>query len=82
MAKMAVGWAGLNRYFEANPSGITAISLETAHPATFPEEIRALTGQEPDLPPSLEGIEELTEQYGDLPVDYDAFKAHLMKEYR
>ncbi|MBU8869886.1 MAG: threonine synthase [Gemmatimonadales bacterium] len=78
----AVGWAGLTRYLDANPSAVTAISLETAHPAKFPDEIRALTGREPDLPPSLQGIEELTEQYGELPVDYDAFKAHLVKEYR
>ncbi len=34
------------------------ISLETAHPAKFPEEIRAILGFDPPLPPSLEGLEE------------------------
>jgi threonine synthase len=80
----AVGWAGLERWFAVAPDDrdITAISLETAHPAKFPDEVRALTGVEPPLPPSLEGIEEREEHYGELPVDYDAFKTHLIKEYR
>lgn len=78
----AVGWAGLMRYFDAHPSDITAISLETAHPAKFPDEVRALTNSEPVLPPSLEGIEELEELYGELPVDYEAFKSHLVREYK
>ena len=42
----------------------------------------ALTGAEPPLPPSLAGIEDLTESYGEMPVDYDAFKSHLIEEYR
>ncbi|MBT3317727.1 threonine synthase, partial [bacterium] len=78
----AVGWAGMMRYFDANPSDITAISLETAHPAKFPDEVRTLTGCEPVLPPSLEGIEELEELYGELPVDYEAFKSFLVREYK
>lgn len=80
----AVGWAGLQHYFNAHPENadVTAISLETAHPAKFPDEVRALTHTEPTLPPSLEGLEDLDELYGQLPVDYDAFKAHLIKEYR
>jgi threonine synthase len=77
----AVGWAGLVRYLATHPSEATAISLETAHPAKFPEEIQKLTGQEPDLPPSLQGIEDLPENYGEMAVDYDDFKAHLQKEY-
>ncbi|MCP4143793.1 MAG: threonine synthase, partial [bacterium] len=78
----AVGWAGMMRYFDAHPSDTTAISLETAHPAKFPDEVRALTGCEPALPPSLEGIEELDELYGELPVDYEEFKSHLVREYK
>jgi len=80
----AVGWAGLLHYFADNPddADATAVCLETAHPAKFPDEVRALTGAEPPLPPSLAGIEDLTETYGEMPVDYDAFKSHLIKEYR
>jgi threonine synthase len=79
----AVGWAGLTRYLEAHPdhAGITAISLETAHPAKFPEEIQAITGQDPELPPSLAGLDELQEHYGELGLDYDEFKGHLLREY-
>jgi threonine synthase len=79
----AVGWAGLVRYLEAHPdhADTTAISLETAHPAKFPEEIQAITGHDPELPPSLAGLDELTEHYGELELDYDDFKGHLLREY-
>jgi threonine synthase len=80
----AVGWAGLARLCAADPAAaaLTAVSLETAHPAKFPEEIRAVTGVEPPLPPSLQGLDARTESYGEMGVDYDAFRAHLQKGYR
>jgi threonine synthase len=79
----AVGWAGLQRYLERFPAqqDTPAICLETAHPAKFPEEIKKVTGVEPPLPPSLEGIEQRPETYGEMPAEYGAFKAHLIKEY-
>ncbi|MBW2458049.1 MAG: threonine synthase, partial [Deltaproteobacteria bacterium] len=48
----AVGWAALNRFFDADqvPADTLAISLETAHPAKFPDEIKALTGIDPEPP--------------------------------
>jgi threonine synthase len=80
----AVGWAGLERFFETHPEAATttAISLETAHPAKFPDEIRAVTGLEPALPPSLEGLDDEPEHFVEMPTEYEAFKAHLLKEYR
>jgi threonine synthase len=79
----AVGWAGLERFLEAHPEhrGTTAISLETAHPAKFPEEIRAVTGEDPPLPPSLEGLDGKPEHSGEMGLDYDGFRAMLHKEY-
>ncbi len=79
----AVGWAGLVRYLETHPEDArrVAISLETAHPAKFPDEIRALTGIEPTVPPSLEGLEGRSEKYDELPVEYAAFKDFLSKKY-
>ncbi|MBN1944789.1 MAG: threonine synthase [Bradymonadales bacterium] len=79
----AVGWAGLMRYLEEHPEDdrLVAISLETAHPAKFPEEIRALTGIDPPLPPSLQGIETRSEQYGHMGVDYPWFKEFLVHHY-
>jgi threonine synthase len=79
----AVGWAGLQRFLERHPESRqrTAISLETAHPAKFPEEIQAITGVEPPVPPSLEGLEERSESYDEMEVDYAAFKNHLVRNY-
>jgi len=79
----AVGWAGLGRYLaeqRVKPTAL-AVSIETAHPAKFPEEIKALLGLDPPLPPSLQGIEEKQEQFGRLDVDYDAFKQLLRKSF-
>ncbi|MBE0599594.1 MAG: threonine synthase, partial [Desulfuromonadales bacterium] len=33
------------------------VCLATAHPAKFPEAVRQATGRDPDVPPSLAGIE-------------------------
>jgi threonine synthase len=81
----AVGWAGLETYLDqhqdASDSKQLCISLETAHPAKFPEEINKLLGFDPHLPPSLEGLEDKTEQYDKLENDYYAFKDYLLKNY-
>ena len=80
----AVGWAGLEDFHTAHPqiAGVPAISLETAHPAKFPEEIRSLVGIDPELPPCLIGLDARPEHHRDLPPDYAAFKDFLVKEYR
>jgi threonine synthase len=79
----AVGWTGLERFqaTHAELAGLTSISLETAHPAKVPEEVRAITGVEPPVPPSLVGLDELTERYRPLPTEYGAFKDLLLVEY-
>jgi len=77
----AVGWAGLMKYFSSKPGstdpGQVAVSLETAHPAKFPEEIRRITGIDPPLPESLQGIDDLPEYVTPLEFSYDAFKEYL-----
>lgn len=80
----AVGWAGLMRFIadHAEHAGTTCISLETAHPAKFPEEVQAITGVDPALPPSLEGLDDGEESFGQMDVSYDQFKAHLQQEYQ
>ena len=77
----AVGWAGLLRYRAAGglAADDLAISLETAHPAKFPDELIAQTGVDPELPPSLAGLEGLPETYGSLDVDYPAFRDELRR---
>ncbi len=79
----AVGWAGLERYFAAGlaPQDALAVSLETAHPAKFPDELRELTGVDPELPPSLARIEGLPESYPTIPVDYELFRSLLQQRH-
>ena len=57
------------------------VSLETAHPAKFPEEIRAILGFDPPLPPSLEGLEAREESFRAMANDYPAFREFLKKHY-
>jgi threonine synthase len=80
----AVGWAGLSRYVAEGQvaPGTACVSLETAHPAKFPDEVRRITGVDPELPPSLEGLDSRQERFSSMEVDYDAFAAHLLSEYR
>jgi len=79
----AVGWAGLERFLAepGGPSDPLAVSVETAHPAKFPEEIRALLGVEPELPPSLAGLEALPEEYGRLTTAYEPFRDLLRARF-
>jgi threonine synthase len=81
----SVGWSGLLRYLSDNPDHNNkdqlCISLETAHPAKFPEQIRELLHFDPDLPPSLKGIESKQESYVSLSNNYDDFKAFLVRNY-
>lgn len=78
----AVGWAGLTTYLELHPAENTpdqlCISLETAHPAKFPEELIRLTGIDPPLPPSLLGIDDKPEFVDRIANDYSAFKEFLI----
>jgi threonine synthase len=80
----AAGWAGLGRFLADEPrhAGTTAISLETAHPAKFPEEIRALIQVDPEVPKSLRGLDGMREHYREMETDYAAFKDFLRREFR
>ena len=79
----AVGWAGLQKYLarEAPAPEPLCIALETAHPAKFPEEIRAILGFDPPLPPSLEGLEDKAEAFASMAAEYGAFREFLQKNY-
>jgi len=80
----AAGWAGLQYFLAGSPAhaNTTAIALETAHPAKFPEEIRALLGVDPAVPKSLEGLDGMKEHHREMATDYAAFKDFLLREYR
>jgi threonine synthase len=79
----AVGWAGLEKHIDAYgiaDANQLFVVLETAHPAKFPEQIREILKFDPELPPSLQGLEEKPENYKLLENGYDHFKAFLVRE--
>jgi threonine synthase len=78
----AVGWAALARYSQANPSNLPAVSFETADPAKFPEEIIAITGQDPPMPESMVRQQTLPEHYAVIQKEYNEFKRILVDRYR
>jgi threonine synthase len=80
----AVGWAGLMNYCKANPSldpDTLCVSLETAHPAKFPQEIMKILSIDPELPDSLKGLENLRETVIDIPNNYGDFKEYLLNTF-
>ena len=78
----AVGWRGLEVYLELFGDAPLCISLETAHPAKFPEEIRELLGINPELPKSMKDIDERSGHPVFLPADYGELKAYLTGHLR
>ena len=80
----SVGWAGLQHYLtsDAGAEDDLCVSLETAHPAKFPEKIREILSFDPELPPSLMNIEKGEESFDRLPNEYDEFRKFLEAGYR
>jgi len=80
----AVGWAGLMAYLKSEPAVIPdplCVSLETAHPAKFPQEIMKILSIDPELPESLQGIEQKPEMFEEIKNDYGDFKRFLMETF-
>ena len=81
----SVGWAGLQRFLQEYPEfdekDQLCISLETAHPAKFPEQIIDILDIDPKLPVSLEGLEDKVESYDKVLNNYEEFKKYLIKNY-
>ncbi|MCX6268072.1 MAG: threonine synthase [Bacteroidetes bacterium] len=81
----AAGWAGMLEYFTLYPKDYQpeqlCVSLETAHPAKFPEEIKKTIGLDPELPESLEGLDGKPEFVTAMPVDYLEFKKFLLSSF-
>ena len=77
----AVGWKCVEQYIaeQGNNADELLISLETAHPAKFPDSIIENIGIDPQLPPSLEGIEQKPEAFDEIHGNYQAFKEYLLK---
>jgi len=69
----AVGWKGLQRYLETNPSKDSIfVSVETAHPAKFPDQIKELINIDPKLPVSLQNLDNKKESYSKADTNYQS----------
>lgn len=73
----AVGWSGLEIYLDRFGDFPLCVSLETAHPAKFPDEIQALLKMTPDLPQSMKDIDRRTGESVMLSASYDEFRDYL-----
>jgi threonine synthase len=82
----SVAWAGLMNYLnehkEDDHADQICIALETAHPAKFPEQILEILSLDPELPPSLEGIEQKDEFFIKMNNEYAEFKDFLLKRFK
>jgi threonine synthase len=73
----AVGWRGLELYLERYGDFPLCVSVETAHPAKFPDEIIDLLGINPELPESMKGIDQRKGEPSELSASYEEFKNYL-----
>jgi threonine synthase len=75
----AVAWAGLERYVQETKDDGPAVSVETADPAKFPDEIKKLLGFEPPVPSSLSGLDGKPERVVSIPPDDRELKRLLLE---
>jgi len=79
----AVAWAGFQDWLQAEPlNGSPVTIIETANPAKFPEEIQKMMGWSPDIPPAMEAINKMPEDFDHLGADYEAFKQYLIQKHK
>ncbi|MDD5475419.1 MAG: threonine synthase [Syntrophales bacterium] len=73
----AVGWRGLEAWIDEFGDFPLCVSLETAHPAKFPDEITELLGIVPEIPESMRGLDQRHGEPVELPSDYVVFRDYL-----
>jgi threonine synthase len=81
----AIAWAGIVEYFRINQDVSSekqlSISLETAHPAKFPCEIKDILNVYPLLPDSLSGMDGKPEYYISFENKYRILKDYILRNY-
>jgi threonine synthase len=75
----AVAWAGLMKYLDECGDFSPCVSLETADPAKFPEEIVRATGINPPLPAAMARLDELEESFETMDGQYASLKEYLRR---
>jgi threonine synthase len=79
----AVAWKGLEAWLARQPGrNPLCVSLETAHPAKFPEQIVELLGFSPEPPPSMTGIADRKGEALPMAPAYGEFKKFLRDNLR
>jgi threonine synthase len=77
----AVAWFGLGEYIRCcrkdNTRDTIYVSLETAHPAKFPDELKKIINANPALPDSLAGLSHIQEIYVSMENDFRALKEFI-----
>jgi threonine synthase len=73
----AVAFAGLMKYLHEAEDWNPCISLETADPAKFPEEIIRLINVNPPLPPAMARLDQLEERFELIDASYGSLKNYL-----
>jgi len=79
----AVGWAALNRFFEAGgaePDAL-AVSLETAHPAKFMDIVKDVLAVEMKIPPQLSTALEKEKQAIKIAKEFEFFKSYILDTF-
>lgn len=78
----ALAWLGIKEYSESIKPNRSEkqlyISLETAHPAKFPEELINTINREPLLPPSLSDLKDKKEKITSIDNDYNKLKDFIL----
>lgn len=79
----AVAWQGLKEYLKQNPDpdaeNQLCISLETAHPAKFSNEIFRILNFIPSTPDSIGSKSDQEEEYVSLNNNYNLFRNYILK---
>lgn len=76
----AVGWRGLELYLAVTGEQPLSVSLETAHPAKFPEEIKSLLNITPVLPASMQELDSRSGSALSLSNNYQTLKDYLLSK--
>jgi len=74
----AVAWAALKRFLDDREDEPLAVATETAHPAKFPEVLHEF-GVRPELPPSLQGLDERPSKVVEMAGRYEELKELLLQ---
>lgn len=78
----AVAWQGITEYAgNQGDADDICISLETAHPAKFPEELMKILGFTPALPPALTGLDLKKEFYQSINQEYSQLKEIILQNH-